>query len=478
MDPEMLKEGQRGVRFFDLGQYGEALEVFQGMERVIPTDYEVLLNIALCLENLNDMANAAVYYKKAISSSPTSVSAWGALGALHTRKGEGAEAVQAFTEAIAISPRSEELYYNRGNAEQSRGFHLEAARDFRRATKVRPTYYEAWNNMGSAYMSINENKKAIDALRKTLVFIPTHPIPLTNLVVMENRGCDWSRRSKHLEALKQALKQEVQEGRPLITPFHTFEFQLTPKECQMNAAAWSARVEERVSYLEGFKPGGKSLQKGSTRLKIGYFSGSGFQNSTTTARSMRSQYASHNRMNVEVFCYAGQPDDGSEVRRTIVSGCDKFVELYGYNYEQIAEVIKRDKVNVLIDLTGYTMSMMTEVMAIGPSPIQVSFHGFPGTMGATWIHYLTADGLTTPPEHSSFYTEKLIIVPWTYLTNDHRQSRREVYDEPPSRSEFGFSDDDIIMCAFNQLYKIEPAVFDVWMRLLKAEPRAKLWLLR
>lgn len=144
----------------------------------------------------------------------------------------------------------------------------------------------------------------------------------------------------------------------------------------------------------------------------------------------------------------------------------------------MAEAIKRDKINVLIDLTGFTMSMMSEVMAIGPSPIQVSFHGFPGTMGTEWIHYLVADGLTAPPEHARFYTEKLVVVPWTYLTNDHRQSKREVYGSPPPRSEFGFSEDDIILCSFNQLYKIEPTVFDVWMRLLKAEPRTKLWMMR
>lgn len=335
LDAELLKEGQKGVQYFDSGMFHEALAVFRGMERREPKDYEVLLNIALCLENVADMAGAASYYKKAINISPKSVTAWGALGALHSRKGEGEEAVKAFSEAISINPKGEELYYNRGNAEQQRGNHAAAAKDFKRATKVRPNYYEAWNNMGSAYMSMQENKKAIDALRKTLTFIPTHPIPLTNLVVMENRMCDWSRRSKHLEMLKKSLYQEVAEGRSLVTPFHSFEFNLSPEECQMNAVAWSGRVDERVSYLSGFEPGGQSLSPGSTRLRIGYFSGSGFHNSTTTARSMQSQYSMHDRMKVEVYCYAGQPNDGSDVRAAIKKGCDKFVELSGMNYEQV-----------------------------------------------------------------------------------------------------------------------------------------------
>lgn len=84
----------------------------------------------------------------------------------------------------------------------------------------------------------------------------------------------------------------------------------------MNAVQWTRRVDERVAYLANFEPGGQQLPSGGTRLRIGYFSGSGFHNSTTTARSMRSQYAMHNRMYVEVYCYAGQPDDGSEVACT------------------------------------------------------------------------------------------------------------------------------------------------------------------
>jgi len=213
-------------------------------------------------------------------------------------------------------------------------------------------------------------------------------------------------------------------------------------------------------------------------LRVGYLSGSGFHNSTTTARSMRSQYSMHDRMTTEVYCYAGQPSDGSEVREVIRKGCDRFVELAGMNYEQVAERIRGDGVNVLIDLTGYTMNMQTEIVAIGPAPVQVSFHGFPGTMGADFIHYLVADPRTTPPEHPEFYTESLILVPHTYLTNDHRQSRREVFATPPARADFGFGEEDLVLCSFNQLYKIEPRVFEVWMRLLKALPHAKLWILR
>mmetsp|Transcript_31372 Transcript_31372/g.76881 ORF Transcript_31372/g.76881 Transcript_31372/m.76881 type:complete len:384 (+) Transcript_31372:203-1354(+) len=288
-----------------------------------------------------------------------------------------------------------------------------------------------------------------------------------------SRETPTRRRPKHLKLLKKALHQEAAEGRSLVTPFHSFEFDLTPAECQLNSVQWTKRVDECVSYLAGYEPGGQKLA--GSRLRIGYFSGSGFHNSTTTARSMRSQYGMHTRMYVEVYCYAGQPDDGSEVRSVIKRGCDKFVEVAGLGFHEVANLIKTDNVKVLIDPTGY----------IHPQHADRG-HVHRPCAGAGLISRVSEDdgggvhplhSLTNPPEYADFYTEKFMVVPHTYLTNDHRQSRREVLQtkDAPTSSEFGVGDYDLILCSFNQLYKIEPQVFGVWMSSLKRLPKAKLW---
>ena len=125
--------------------------------------------------------------------------------------------------------------------------------------------------MGSAYMSLTENTKAIEALRKTLTFIPTHPIPLTNLVITENRICEWGRKKKHNALLKKALHQQIKEGQSLVVPFHAFEFKFTAEECRLNAEMWSRKVDQKVAYLVNYEKGGMDLQ--GTRLRIGYLSG-------------------------------------------------------------------------------------------------------------------------------------------------------------------------------------------------------------
>jgi predicted O-linked N-acetylglucosamine transferase (SPINDLY family) len=98
--------------------------------------------------------------------------------------------------------------------------------------------------------------------------------------------------------------------------------------------------------------------------------------------------------------------------------------------------------------------------------------------------YCQSDVRTVPPEYQGFYSEKLALVPWTYLVNDHKQSRREVFAEElgggvsrsegaggaPTRESLGFAEDDIILASFNQLYKIEPRVFAAWLEILRKQP--------
>lgn len=123
--------------------------------------------------------------------------------------------------------------------------------------------------------------------------------------------------------------------------------------------------------------------------------------------------------------------------------------------------------------------------------MQVSYLGYCGTMGAEYIQYMLSDSIVTPREFRAFYQEKIIALPHSYFVNDHRQSARaamaiaglekvngEIEKSPINRAQYGLPDDVFVFCNFNQLYKIDPSIFDVWMRVLKRVPHSVLWLLR
>lgn len=107
--------------------------------------------------------------------------------------------------------------------------------------------------------------------------------------------------------------------------------------------------------------------------------------------------------------------------------------------------------------------------------------GFAGTMGADYIEYIVADNFVIPSAMRPLYSEKVIAMPHSYFVNDHKQSSRSLIDLPTgtvTRAQYGISEDKFVFCNFNQNYKIDPAVFDCWMRILKRVPNAVLWLLR
>ena len=115
--------------------------------------------------------------------------------------------------------------------------------------------------------------------------------------------------------------------------------------------------------------------------------------------------------------------------------------------------------------------------------------GYCGTMGADYVQYMLADSIVIPIEFRPYYQERIIALPHSYFVNDHRQSARAaiavagldataVEKNSPSRAQYGIPDDVFVFCNFNQLYKIDPFIFDVWMRVLRSVPRSVLWLLR
>jgi predicted O-linked N-acetylglucosamine transferase (SPINDLY family) len=161
------------------------------------------------------------------------------------------------------------------------------------------------------------------------------------------------------------------------------------------------------------------------------------------------------------------------MRARLTRTFDRFVDIRDTSHPRAAERIHADAVDILVDLTGYTAHGRTAVLAYRPAPIQVNYLGFPGTIGGEFIDYTIVDRFLAPMEHQPFYTERLVQLPNCYQPNELRQ---EVAGRTPSRLECGLPENGFVFCCFNTSYKLTPAFFDIWMRLLNAVPGSVLWL--
>jgi predicted O-linked N-acetylglucosamine transferase (SPINDLY family) len=182
----------------------------------------------------------------------------------------------------------------------------------------------------------------------------------------------------------------------------------------------------------------------------------------------------HDRGAFELYALSLRPADESPYGRRIRSAVDRFIDLSALSDEQAAELIRTLEIDILVDLVGYTQGARSGILSRRPAPIQVNYLGFPGTLAAPYIDYLLADEYLIPEQQQPHYSEQIVYLPECFQAND---DRRFLPQSIPSRGELGLPEQALVLCCFNNTYKINPTLFSLWMRLLHSVPESVLWLL-
>ncbi|KAJ9610023.1 hypothetical protein H2200_006353 [Cladophialophora chaetospira] len=311
---------------------------------------------------------------------------------------------------------------------------------------------------------------------------------------------------------------------PTVLPFHTFTAPLSAKQVRQISQRNALRISVctlRSAWLPTTVLPPPSPP--SPYLNVGYVS-SDFNNHPL-AHLMQSVFGLHDPTRVRAICYATTASDGSIHRHQIEQEAPLFYDASSWSVERLVNQIVKDNVHILVNLNGYTRGARNEVFAARPAPIHMSFMGFAGTLGAEWCDYVFADTISVPPDTLSpwrrnvdiedrlrpdscvedvedwVYAENVIFARDTFFCVDHKQSAPEAESARPNlrdpvsreaawereqeqrwklRKELfpNLSNTAIVLGNFNQLYKIDPATFDMYLQILKAVPNAILWLLR
>jgi predicted O-linked N-acetylglucosamine transferase (SPINDLY family) len=183
----------------------------------------------------------------------------------------------------------------------------------------------------------------------------------------------------------------------------------------------------------------------------------------------------HDRSRFELIGLSLCPDDGSHLRTRLRVAFDGFQDLGAMSDGEAADWIRRHEIDILVDLTGHSRGAKLGILAHRPAPIQVSWLGHAGTMGADFIDYVIADPVVAPTADQSCFVESIVQLPDCYLVTD---TTRRISDHGPSRAEAGLPNSGFVFCCFNNNYKISAPVFERWMRLLRVLDGSVLWLLR
>jgi predicted O-linked N-acetylglucosamine transferase (SPINDLY family) len=152
---------------------------------------------------------------------------------------------------------------------------------------------------------------------------------------------------------------------------------------------------------------------------------------------------------------------------------DRFIDVRKMSDKEVSKLSRELGVDVAVDLTGYTKYSRPGIFAERAAPVQVSYLGYIGSMGVDYIDYIIADKIVVPIEQQLNYSEKIVYLPHSYQVND---SKRKISDRQFTKKEFGLPEEGFIFCSFNSNFKILPATFDSWMRIMKTVDSSVLWL--
>jgi protein O-GlcNAc transferase len=446
------------------GKMKQAEDVLRRAHGLYPDNPDINYNLGLCLQAAGEKEQARIHYQNALQQKPLFAQAHLNLGALLHSLGETTAGIKHLQQALQIDPQLSEAYNNLGNILHDNALYPQAIEQYQQALAIAPDDDKTLYNLGFALISAERVKEALTHYEKALDLNPNNLNALSELVHRRQHICDW----RDLDSLQKRIGSLLATAQELsVSPFnHLNVATLTGAQHLQAAKLYSKNFALPEDALTPH-----AAPRKNPKIKIGYVSADFCQHAT--AYLMAELFERHDRNQFETYAYCYSKDDGSAIRQRLIAGFDSFVDIRKATTKAAADRIRQDGIDILIDLKGYTGFGRPKILAYKPAPVQVNYIGYPGTMGAEWMDYIIADGVIIPEEHNNFYSEKIVRLPHSYQPND---TKRKIADTIPTRAQCGLPESGFVFCCFNNTYKIMPAVFDVWMRLLDAVPDSVFWL--
>ncbi len=486
-----------GVLLLQRGDPGAAVRRLRAALEVDDNSADAHCHLGQALRRGGDQAGARRALERALELEPGLAQAHNAVGALWLEQDQPDRAADAYRRAIEAAPRLAGAHANLAAALIRLGAAREAEVRARQALEIEPRLGPAHKCLGVALSLLGQSKEARSALeqavrhdrddpdahyqlgvvedelghwdqalrchQRALEIDPDFGPALSETLFLRRRLCRWDEHRELLDRFISALDA----GGEGLKPFSFLSEESGPARQQQCARVWAAQIERRCQPLPP-----RRLTENPERITIGYLS-SGFHRHPTACLTAEF-FEHHDRGRFRTIAYSVGPDDGSALRRRLESAFDQFRHLQGRAFEAIAESVRADRVDILVDLRGYGGGAVSEVLAMRPAPLQVNWLAYPGTMGADFIDYIVVDPFVAPPEVVAHLDEQPVFLPHSYQPTD---TTRDFSAIELSRAGCGLPDEGMIYCSFNNSYKFSKTLFAVWMRILNAVPDSVLWLL-
>ena len=452
----------RGNAWNALRRYEEALQSFDAALALQPGYVEAYNNRGNVLKALGRHEAALLSFEHALAIDPYFVAAYNSTGAALGDLRQPQAALDWYERAIALKPDYAEAYNSRGNALRASGQNAAALASFSRVFMLEPNSAVAYYNHGNALNELMRHEVALHSFDQAFALEPGYPFLYGLRLHTRMLICDWN----GFDAQLRQLTERIERNDSASAPFAVLALTDRASVQRRAAETW---VREKFPVSRALPAIAKRPRH--ERIRVGYFSAD-FRNHPI-AYLTAGLIESHDRARFEVIGFSIGPASTDEMRSRMAAAFERFVDVRDKSDIETAQLARQLEVDIAIDLGGFTRDTRAGIFALRAAPLQASYLGYLGTMGAEYIDYLIADDTLIPESQQKHYREKIVYLP-SYQAND---TQRQIAAHAYTREELGLPRSGFVYCCFNHSYKITPAVYDGWMRILRAVPGSVLFLL-
>jgi len=420
---------QRGFSLNSLGRPQEAASAFQAAIAVQADLAEAHHQLGNTLRSLKRLPEAVTALREATRLTPADVVFWLSRGVACLEGQQLAEATASFEQAVKLDPAMPEAHEILGQALRAQHRTEEAREQFLAALRLRPLFGEAEHDLARLCVDEGLLAEAVIHSRNALAIKPA-PETHTNLLFLLN------------------YLPETEPERHFAEHRQWSQYFEKPLR-----SAWRPHANEAVP---------------DRRLRIGYVSPD-FRDHPVTS-FFEPILRQHHREGFETFCYSNAKTTDAVTER-LRSQADQWRDIYGWDPEKAAELIRQDRIDILVDLAGHTTDAALLIFARKPAPVQVTWIGYPNTTGLEAMDYRLTDYISDPPGHTEpWHSERLIRLPKTFSCYCAPAESPAVGPLPALLNGY------VTFGSFNNFLKVSEPTIEVWARLLREMPSARLLL--
>lgn len=454
----------RGSILAALGRPDDAIASYDAAIAARPAYADAHNNRGVALAALKRPQEALASYEAAIAAKSAYAEAFCNRGNVLVELRRPAEAAASYGRALALKPDFAEAHNNRGIAFKELRRLEEAITSYDAAIAARPDYAEAFNNRGNALRDAKRPDEATASYDAAIALNPGLDFLPGEAFHTRMHACDWRRYDDGRASLAAQIASNARALSPFIA-LSSFD------SCEIQSAASKIWVDAKYAQFapSPFPPPDAKAHK----IRVGYYSADFRMH--PMAFLMQNVFRLHDRRRFETFAFSFDNPADDPLNAELRGAFDHFLDVSNFADSDVVALSRERSIDIAIDLAGFTAGRRTNVFALRAAPVQVNFLGFPGTMAAPFIDYIVADATVIDAGMRRFFSEKIITLPDTYYPTSYGADLFRT-ERTFSRAELGLPENAVVFCCFNNNYKITPAVFDVWMRILRRVEGSVLWL--